>query len=58
MEAQQLYTKDGMFVASVNIPILTPRAEVLMWGERVFVWNVGMFRYEECFALRVPVGMG
>lgn len=37
METVKLFTRDGGFVAEVEIPRFTPPAEVLQWGSRLFV---------------------
>jgi hypothetical protein len=45
------------FVAQVRVPRLTPRAEIILWGERFFVRAEGDYerpRYREAFVWFVP----
>lgn len=35
----KLCTRDGGFVAEINVPPLNPPYEVILWGQRVFVWD-------------------
>lgn len=43
-EEINLYTREGAFVVSVCPPKFNPKAEVLFWGSRVFVWNGEQYR--------------
>jgi hypothetical protein len=45
--ATDLFTRDGGFVATVNVPPFTPPAEVLQWGSRYFVYDKIDGRYYE-----------
>lgn len=42
-----LYTADGEFVVNTRIPNYIQAADVVVWGERVFMWKAG--RYVEAF---------
>jgi hypothetical protein len=35
----KLYTRDGRYVITLTVPPLSPPAEVIAWGQRVFVRN-------------------
>jgi hypothetical protein len=55
MEELDLFTRGpgGQLVVKVTIPYFSPRAEVLVWGERIFIWVEERKRYEEgmCYAV-------
>jgi len=44
---RQLLTRDGRHVARIRMPDFQPPAEVVMWGNRVFVWSPASFSYYE-----------
>ena len=51
-----LYTADGEFAGTVTVPLFKTRPDVLLWGYRVFRWDLG--RYREAFAFTiVPSGL-
>lgn len=54
MEDFALYTSDMKLVWKVQIPTFTPKADVLLWGSRVFLWNMKFQAYVEGFAYWVP----
>jgi hypothetical protein len=48
----RLYTGDGEYVVSVEIPHVEPRPRVLEWGKRYFVQGNGMEYVEAtCYAI-------
>lgn len=56
-----LYTAAGDFVAEVEIPPFNRMPEILVWGERHFIWHEdpasvidGKVGYVEAFAFWVP----
>jgi len=42
-----LYTKLGEFVTTVEVPPFTPKAEILQWGSRYFVYDKEQDKYLE-----------
>jgi hypothetical protein len=50
-----LLTRDGEFVTEVEIPMFKLMPEVLVWGERTFVYSPGVLgAYYEGFAYYIP----
>lgn len=48
MRKVKLYTRDGGYVATVEIPTTRPGPEGIMWGERTFFLNTsGTHHYVE-----------
>ncbi len=43
----KLYTKDLGYVSTVFIPDFKPKAEVVQWGQRHFVWRDAEQKYIE-----------
>lgn len=46
MEEVKLYTRTGGYVTTVLVPVFTPRAEVIVWGQRTFVLRLDGQYYE------------
>lgn len=42
MAKAKLYTRDGQFVADVDMPPFNPPADVIVWGTRHFVLRQGV----------------
>lgn len=55
MEPIELYTKDGGYVTTLQVPRFNSPAEVIIWGQRVFVPDREAGRYREAFAYVVPL---
>jgi hypothetical protein len=55
MENITLYTRVGEEVVTVLMPRFTPRAEVVLWGARVFVWHKDVQQYREGMAWVAPL---
>jgi hypothetical protein len=54
MEKVRLETSDGSLVGYTVIPSFKPRADVLIWGSRIFkAVETGANVYSECFAVAV-----
>lgn len=53
METFTLYTQRGISVVAVQVPIITPRADVLVWTSRAFVWDNDFQQYRERLLLFV-----
>jgi hypothetical protein len=49
-----LWAKDGGRIAEVEVPSFRPRAEVLLWDHRVFIWHDKTRRYVEGISFVVP----
>ena len=49
-----LYTHDGQLVVSVHVPPLNPPADVLLWGDRYFLWNEQRRQYREGVCFWIP----
>ena len=54
MHIHTLRTRDGALVARVYVPPFHPYAEVLMWGERFFVWDQQRKGYFEALCFWIP----
>lgn len=56
METVNLYTRDGGYVTTVIAPQFKPKAEVILWGSRTFVWSNGEQKYLEglCYVVTEP----
>lgn len=52
----KLYTNDGQFVEEVTIPLFETPPVVVIWGDRVFVYDLMVNQYREQFAY-VAVGV-
>ncbi len=53
MEKVNLYTRNGDFVAVVEVPTFEPPTDVVVWGERFFILRDE--KYFEGLAYYVPV---
>jgi hypothetical protein len=42
-----LWARDGGRIAEIDVPLFPPRAEVLLWEGRSFVWHEKTRRYVE-----------
>ena len=54
----RLETSDGRFVAEVEVPPFTTPPDVLIWGNRTFIYESNRPPqpvYRECFAVVVPI---
>jgi hypothetical protein len=47
MHKVKLTTRDGGFVTEIQVPPLNPPYEVVVWGQRVFVWDGATQTYRE-----------
>ncbi len=56
MNKTDLFTKDGRFVTTVDVPPFLPglEADVIMWGSRFFMRDTEG-KYLECFVYAVPI---
>jgi hypothetical protein len=52
-----LWARDGGRIAEVEVPSFRPRAEVLLWEGRSFIWHEKTRRYVEavCFVVKNAV---
>lgn len=51
MIEEQLFTKEGNYVATVKVAPFLMKPDVLVWGDRMFQYKDG--QYLECFAVYV-----
>lgn len=55
LEKVELTIRDGGLVAVVEIPKFDPRAEVIVWGTRYFVYTDDPHVYREAYTAWAPV---
>jgi len=55
MRPIELYTREGAYVTTVQVPDFKPPAEILVWGVRMFVLDAEHGKYREAFAYVVPL---
>ena len=49
MREEKLYTFDGGYVVTVHVPPFLERVKLIMWGQRIFMWNEKEEQYREEF---------
>jgi len=55
MKSIELYTREGHYVTTIDVPDFPKPAEVIVWGLRFFVLDAEQGRYREAFAYLSPM---
>lgn len=54
MNKVKLWTSNGGYVTTVDVPNFVPMPEVLVWGQRFFTRESDI-RYKEAFTYFIPI---